>query len=612
MFVFILSMMSFALWYTCLWNRTARIIITFLAVPGLAILVLIATNGYHHLFYPEIVHLAQPLPHFSHTGGIFYLPAQLYGVFLLATINLLLLYWMISSPRSYGMAQWLILIGALSPLTGMVLYHLGIRPFGFINLIPFSLIITVIALTIALVRYHLYTLKPIAYRNIINEIPAGILLLDENNRVIEINQSAAGLLGISEPGYSDTPLNALIPADHPVFSLVVSPPSMDMEFSAGEKIFHLTKKILTGEKGTRIGVLLLFTDITRQKADERIIQENEARYKLLLDNVADLIWQIDSREVFTYASPSWTRILGYRTDQVIGHTVREFIYPDDIPLCEEYLLHSIQKTETRKGIDYRVIHADGSWHWHHGSLIIINEDDREHFSVIGTSRDINDIRIAEASLKNALRQLNLLTSITRHDIINAIQVMEAYLDLAKDLEKSPDIERILQKFENLVPMIHSQIEFTRIYENLGSHDPVWHDMTVLMEMKKKTMPELVASSDCNFEIFADPMLGRVFDNLIDNSLRHGDHVTRIELLCSEKEGTLHILYRDNGAGIPRDEKPKIFERGYGQNTGMGLFLVREVLQLTGITIEETGSYGTGAVFEITVPADSYRRVKLPG
>lgn len=608
MIIFTLSMLSFALWYTCLWTRKSKIILTLLTIPGLAILILIATNGYHHLFYPEIVHLVSPLPHFTHTNGPFYLPAQLYGIVLLSAIIVLLIYWMISSPRSYGMAQWLILIGAVSPLAGMILYHLGIRPYGFINLIPFSLIITAVALTIALVRYHLYSLKPLAYRNIINEIPAGVLLLDENNQIIEINTSAAGMLGIPEDRPADTALNTIIPASHPVFTLIASPTIRETEYTAEEKIIHLTKKPLTGEWGSRIGVLLLFTDITRQKADERLIQENEARYKLLLDNAPDLIWQLDSAGVFTYASPSWTRILGYQTGEVIGHDFRDFVFPDDIPLCEEYLTRSIQKTETRQGVDYRVLHADGSWHWHHGSLMVIHNHGSGDVSVIGTSRDINDIRIVETSLKNALRQLNLLTGITRHDIINAVQVMGAYLDLARGIEKSPEIEQILHKFEILVPMIHSQIDFTRIYESLGSHEPIWHDMTVLMARRKKTMPELITSADGNYEVFADPMLVRVFDNLFDNSIRHGDHVTRIELSCQEREGSLHIVYRDNGIGISQEEKPRIFERGYGKNTGMGLFLVREVLQLTGISIEETGTYGSGAVFEITVPADSYRRM----
>ena len=73
------------------------------------------------------------------------------------------------------------------------------------------------------------------------------------------------------------------------------------------------------------------------------------------------------------------------------------------------------------------------------------------------------------------------------------------------------------------------------------------------------------------------------------------------------DGTaLVITWEDNGMGIAEDDKEKIFRRGYGKNTGMGLFLVREILSLTGISIRETGVAGSGARFEIVVPEGKYR------
>jgi signal transduction histidine kinase len=63
---------------------------------------------------------------------------------------------------------------------------------------------------------------------------------------------------------------------------------------------------------------------------------------------------------------------------------------------------------------------------------------------------------------------------------------------------------------------------------------------------------------------------------------------------------------DDGPGIPEENKERIFEKGFGNNTGLGLFLTREILGITGITIRETGEPGTGARFELTVPPGSYR------
>lgn len=116
----------------------------------------------------------------------------------------------------------------------------------------------------------------------------------------------------------------------------------------------------------------------------------------------------------------------------------------------------------------------------------------------------------------------------------------------------------------------------------------------------------------DYEVYADPMFSQVFSNLLDNSLRHGERVTRIMLTTHLEEDSLIIRWEDNGAGIPFDQKEQIFERGFGKNNGFGLFLVREVLQITGMSIRETGNFGSGAVFEIIVPKGVYRTMHPTG
>jgi signal transduction histidine kinase len=110
----------------------------------------------------------------------------------------------------------------------------------------------------------------------------------------------------------------------------------------------------------------------------------------------------------------------------------------------------------------------------------------------------------------------------------------------------------------------------------------------------------------NLEIFADPWLRKVFSNLIDNTLRYAEHVTKISVSFRESENGLDLFFEDNGIGIPSDEKEKIFERGYGKNIGYGLFMVREILAITDLTIRETGEPGKGARYEIHVPKRYYR------
>lgn len=124
---------------------------------------------------------------------------------------------------------------------------------------------------------------------------------------------------------------------------------------------------------------------------------------------------------------------------------------------------------------------------------------------------------------------------------------------------------------------------------------------------RRVPPGMIFQADLqDILIFADAMISRVFSNLLDNSVRHSGNVSAIRVSCSESADGLIINWEDNGVGIPHDEKDRIFERGYGKNTGLGLFLAREILSITGMSIIETGKEGEGVRFQITVPKGNYR------
>ena len=102
--------------------------------------------------------------------------------------------------------------------------------------------------------------------------------------------------------------------------------------------------------------------------------------------------------------------------------------------------------------------------------------------------------------------------------------------------------------------------------------------------------------DCDgLEVFADPLLEKVFYNLIDNAVKHGQEgLAMIRISFQETDEGLIIVVEDNGTGIPPEIKKHLFERGVGKHTGLGLYLVREILSITGITIRESGEPGKGA------------------
>jgi signal transduction histidine kinase len=214
----------------------------------------------------------------------------------------------------------------------------------------------------------------------------------------------------------------------------------------------------------------------------------------------------------------------------------------------------------------------------------------------------------------AAKKLNILSSITRHDILNQLMVLGGYLLLSKDTVKDPELLTFMKKEEEAVTSIRRQIEFTRYYENIGVNAPQWQDIAETIRSSISPLITEGITSEINFtgvEVFADPLISKVFYNLAENSIRHGDRVTLIRCRFFETDAGAVITYEDNGTGIPSEDKERIFRKGFGKHTGLGLFLSREILAITSITIRENGEPENGVRFEILIPRDMFRIVHDP-
>ena len=224
-------------------------------------------------------------------------------------------------------------------------------------------------------------------------------------------------------------------------------------------------------------------------------------------------------------------------------------------------------------------------------------------------RDITNQKIAEIALTLARKKINLLSSITRHDILNQVTVLLLNIDTAKYAVKDPEILELLKIQENTAENIRHQIEFARDYEALGGKAPTWmsvKEIFINLLPVMGTYGIMFVSLEDDIEVYADHLLERVFYNLVDNSIQHGEHVTTISIRTEKNADSITLFYEDNGVGVPGELKQKIFDRGFGKNTGLGLFLAKEILEITGLSVKETGVPGTGVRFEIHVPQEQYR------
>ena len=225
-----------------------------------------------------------------------------------------------------------------------------------------------------------------------------------------------------------------------------------------------------------------------------------------------------------------------------------------------------------------------------------------------------ELEKSKSSLRIANEKIGLLNSITRHDILNNITILSGYTGMLEDEIPDEGEGRVyVEKINNAIEKITNQIRFTADYQNMGVDDPVWQNLdNVITDAWNSLGPKgshisLDKKVPENLEIYADLLLEKVFYNLFENTSRHGVDATKIVVSFKEKpDGTGVIIVEDNGVGVADNIKGRIFSKGFGRNTGLGLFLVSEILAITKIKIFETGNEGEGAKFEMLVHKKGYK------
>jgi PAS domain S-box-containing protein len=341
----------------------------------------------------------------------------------------------------------------------------------------------------------------------------------------------------------------------------------------------------------------------RRSIDEDVMQANRDYLTHIFESVRAGIIIIDTEtHQIVDANPFALAMIRESKEDCIGKVCNSFIcpaQPGECPILD--LGQSVDKSE-------RVLLTKGG-----GRIPIIKYvvplvlDGRP--CLLETFVDITDRKKAEDDLVAAIRKLKILSVVTRNEIITDIYALEGYLELIRDDLPAMQEHPLSKKIDWVMERIQMKTAFFKDYDESGTKEPVWQDVSSSVQaavQRLLTLRLLVTSEVSEVEIFADPLLEKVFSNLLDNTLRHGKHATKARITTFFSGTSLVLVYEDNGAGIPAGDKERIFERGVGSFTGLGLFFVKEVLGLTGITIRECGEPGTGARFEMIVPEDKYR------
>jgi PAS domain S-box-containing protein len=351
-------------------------------------------------------------------------------------------------------------------------------------------------------------------------------------------------------------------------------------------------------------------DVTDRKRMEEALLESKEKFRDIFNNANDAIHVHGFTEsgvpgCFIDINEVACRTLGYTHEEMLQ------LQPSDIStdyhdLPMEKILENLRDNgSARFETEHR--RKDGIIVPVEINARLVNQQGRK--VTISVVRDITERKRVEEALQQASKKLNLLSSITRHDINYQIMVLLGNLELLEKKETETYTGVHLMQAKAAAERISTAIKFTKTYEDIGAHAPIWLEARTLVRTSARDIPlrHVKVTNDVpeGVEVFADPLIHKVFNNLIDNAVRHGGAIT-IRFSIEEVEGARAIVCEDDGIGISTEMKEKLFTRGFGKSHSLGLFLSREILSITGITIEEMGEPGKGVKFVMTVPQGGIR------
>jgi len=348
------------------------------------------------------------------------------------------------------------------------------------------------------------------------------------------------------------------------------------------------------------------------KRQEVALRASEEKFRDLYDNAPIATYTVDADGGITRANHQAGILFGIPEKKLPGKQIFDFFA--DTPNGKTKS-RAIFKQFWNGGAvvneELQVQQASGNRVWVSLTATAVRDSFGKIIESQSMAVDITERKRVEGALRQANKQLNLLSNITRHDILNQILALKGYLELSGEYKSDPArLADFIQKGQLAASTIESQIALTREYQEMGVKEPVWQNVNTIVQQMSAILPlknVRVEVDRQDPQVFADPLFERVIYNLIDNALRYaGNQLTTIRFSSHESDGDLILVCEDDGMGISHEDKKHLFSRGFGKHTGLGLFLSREILTITGIAITETGTPGKGVRFEITVPKGMYR------
>ncbi|MFI0490851.1 PAS domain S-box protein, partial [Flavobacterium sp.] len=402
---------------------------------------------------------------------------------------------------------------------------------------------------------------------------------------------------------------------------------------------HLSVAIVRNSDGEISNFIPQIIDITERKQFEkenkllieenirnRTIQLNEAKnlYRLLADNMVDLVCLHNLDSTFQYVSPSVKNLIGYEPYELLGKLPEEFIHPEEFQEFQDRLNGFIYNNED-KSQEFRFRNADGKYLWLEITAIIVEEKGIP-VSFQTTARDITQRKAAKQSVEKALlkeRELNELrtnlVSTISHEFRTPITTIRTSAELIalymarNSVEKDKQIEKrlntITSEIDRIIELMNSVLTISKEDSGKTNFNPITFDLKQLCldvietsySHQKDERKVQTIFKGTSFKVLADKNLMQYsLFNLLNNAFKYSKGTGDIVLKLSATSSNVILQIIDKGIGIPQEDQQKLFNTFFRasntngiQGTGLGLYIVKTFTEKNSGSILLESQLGTG-------------------
>ena len=406
---------------------------------------------------------------------------------------------------------------------------------------------------------------------------------------------------------------------------------------------HTELSIGSFESDNKDYIVMIARDVTERIRAQRAIRESEEKYRNITENIDDFLFTFERiglslRPIFCTSS----------IQKVTGYTQAEFltdsklflksIHPSDFVQIKPRLINLLKSRIQLSGeYEFRLINKQGNIVWARAKINLVRSGTGRIQKIFGLVSDVTFRKRAEEELKKSSENLIKLNetkdrfiSIISHDLRTPFSSILGFTDLlANDEELTEDerkqyIKYIQESSRSMLALVNSLLDWTRLQTGRIKFEPqkvdvskiILDSINALSGMAIQKGIEVISLINQSLYLFVDKsLITQVFNNLISNAIKFTNRNGLISISSGSVTGSRFLKFnvKDTGVGIKEDDIAKLFsvdakftsEGTAGEKgSGLGLSLVKEIIEKHGGTISVESKYGKGTDFIFTLPVAS--------